>query len=172
MRLLRRLTAWVAYYPSWLFSEALFALGVWHKWDWIAPGVLLGAVPSRRDMARLRGMGIASVVNLCDEFAGHARELASQQLRQLRLPTIDYGAPSVADLRRGVAFIRDELAAGRKVYVHCKAGRKRAPTLALCWLISTGLSPQHAQRTLSTARRQVSPRLWRDPAVREFQAQA
>lgn len=172
MRALRRLAAWAAYYPSWLFSEAMFALGVWRKWDWIAPGVLLGAVPTRRDLARLRAMRIDSIVNLCDEFAGHARELAEERLTQLHLPTIDYGAPSVADLRRGVAFIRDELAAGRRVYVHCKAGRKRAPTLALCWLISTGLTPEQAQRALSAARRQVSRRLWRHRAVQAYLAQA
>lgn len=172
MRALRRLAVWVAYYPSWLFSEAMFALRVWRKWDWIAPGVLLGAVPTRRELARLRGMGIESIVNLCDEFGGHTRELAAQRLTQLHLPTIDYSAPSVADLQRGVAFIHEELASGRKVYLHCKAGRKRAPTLALCWLISTGMTPEQAQRTLSAARRQVSRRLGRAPSVRAYLAEA
>lgn len=38
------------------------------------------------------------------------------------LPTVDWVAPTMADLKKGLAFITKEINAGGKVYVHCAAG--------------------------------------------------
>ena len=48
-------------------------------------------------------------------------------MRQLRLPVLDYCAPSPQQLESGLDFIRRQ-PPGCSVYVHCKAGRGRAGT--------------------------------------------
>ncbi len=71
------------------------------------------------------------------------------------LPTKDYMyAPSVPELQRAVHFILrcvarvrahihcictfSYLHSGKSVYIHCKAGRTRSATLAVCYLIEVG----------------------------------
>lgn len=55
----------------------------------------------------------------------------------LWLPTEDHAAPTTMDLRLGVDYVTDVLAQGGKVYVHCKNGHGRAPTLVAAWFIAT-----------------------------------
>jgi protein-tyrosine phosphatase len=60
--------------------------------------------------------------------------------RYLHLPTIDDTAISAEHLERGIAFIREVIQEGGKVYIHCGAGVGRAPTMAAAYLISAGHS--------------------------------
>jgi atypical dual specificity phosphatase len=46
-------------------------------------------------------------------------------LRQLHLPTIDYGTPTLTQLHAGVAYVRECVRRREAVYVHCKAGQAR-----------------------------------------------
>ena len=106
-------------------------------------------------------------VNFCDEFAGH-REYEGAGIRQLRLPVLDYCSPTAQQLENGLEFIREQPAGGC-TYVHCKAGRGRAGTMAMAYLMTDrGLAPADAQAELSRVRPHVSPRLWKRPSVREM----
>ena len=70
-------------------------------------------------------------------------------MRQLRLPVLDYCAPSTQQLETGLDFIRRQPQGGT-VYVHCKAGRGRAGTMLMAYLMdSRGITPQQAQELLS-----------------------
>ncbi len=62
----------------------------------------------------------------------------------LWLPTIDHTAPTQAQLHVGVATLTELIAQNKKVYVHCKNGHGRAPTMVSAYLISTGKSPEEA----------------------------
>lgn len=158
-----------AYYPTLAFSRLMNLLGIWPRWNWVTENVALGARPSAGDMKILHEAGVRSTVNLCEEYAGDAVSLDAIGLRQLCLPTLDYQSPSLDDVRRGVEFIRQEVAAGRKVYVHCKAGQGRSATLALCYLIAElGLPPEQAEAQLRSARPQINRGLSRRPVVRAF----
>jgi len=166
MRLLNRLITRTFYYPSLGYSEILFALGRWRKWDWVDEHVLLGAVPYRRDLVRLHALGIRAIVNMCEEFRGHPTELKRLGMEQLRLPTLDFHCPDRADLLRGVVFIRQQIAAGRKVYVHCKVGRSRSVTLAMCYLMATyHLTAGEAWARLHSVRPQITRHLDRQPGL-------
>lgn len=55
----------------------------------------------------------------------------------LHLPTVDFHAPSQADIKKGVAWMQDHTAAGHSVYVHCNAGRGRSAVVVLCYLMAT-----------------------------------
>lgn len=166
MRLLNRLITRLCYYPSLGYSEILFALGRWRKWDWVDEHVLLGAVPYRRDLDRLHALGIRAIVNLCEEFRGHEADLQRLGIEQLRLPTLDFHCPARGDLLRGVVFIRQQIAAGRKVYVHCKVGRSRSVTMAMCYLMAThDLTADAAWTRLHAVRPQITRHLDRQPGL-------
>ena len=43
--------------------------------------------------------------------------------------------------------MNEQIAAGGKVYVHCKAGRARSATVAMCWLMKAkNMSAEEAQQ--------------------------
>jgi len=156
----------LAYYPSLAYNRAMCALGIWNHWDLIDPMILLGAVPSRADLRTLHGMGVRSIVNLCEEFAGHIEEMASLGMTQCHLPTLDYHCPPEDVLIRGVRFLGQETAAGRKTYVHCKAGQGRSATLVLCHLMaSSEISAMDAYAKLKSIRWHISRRLDRRAPV-------
>lgn len=69
------------------------------------------------------------------------------------LPTVDFSAPSLDDIRKGVEWMQDHTAAGHSVYVHCNAGRGRSAVLVICYLMATtGCTPVEAYELLSTKR--------------------
>lgn len=60
----------------------------------------------------------------------------------------------------GLNFLKQETDAGRKVFVHCNAGRSRGPTISLMYLRAIGELPQsfpRAERIFRTLYRDYSP---------------
>ncbi len=73
----------------------------------------------------------------------------------LWLPTIDHTAPSLDALALGVQKLRFCVSRGIKVYVHCKNGHGRAPTLVAAYYISTGLSAKAACKFVQKRRPEI-----------------
>ncbi len=113
------------------------AVGVWRRWDWVDEHVAVGALPSARLLKQLANAGISAILNLCVEYCGNERRLAALAMTQLHLPTLDYHRPCAEDIARAVDFIKEQIAAGKKTYIHCKAGRGRSVTIAICYLMAT-----------------------------------
>ena len=87
------------------------------------------------------------------------------------MPTIDFTHPSYEDVCQAVEFIELSVAQGKTVYVHCKAGRARSATVAICWLMkSRQISAVEAQKLLSKARPHVNQHLPSRPVVKEFES--
>lgn len=165
-----RLFMRVQYHPARCFNRAMYVTGRWRVWDWLDDDVLLGGAPSRAELRRLRELGIRAIVNLCDEFKGHAKELRRHRMTQLRLPAVDHFPVPLDYLLRGLEFIRTQLESGRRVYVHCKAGQGRSATLAMCYLMARyDLTPLEAYRRIRRIRPHVTKRLYQRAAVREIQ---
>ena len=139
-------------------------------WDWIDDTVLLGALPLRRYIPELRKLGIGAVVNTCREWPGPVEEYRAAGIEELYLPITDFTPPSLAEARAGVAFIQQQAAAGRKVYVHCKAGRGRSATIVLCYLIAKGLTPAQGQALILEKRPHANRKLAQREVVRQFAA--
>ena len=53
----------------------------------------------------------------------------------LWLPTRDHTAPSMRRLAMGVTAMREAITADEKIYVHCKNGHGRAPTMVAAYFI-------------------------------------
>ncbi len=167
---LRRLYARAVFYPTLLWN---LLLGRWlklrHWWDFIDPQVIVGARPFRRDVDRLHQEGVNAVVNTCEEYAGPTVEYAQYGIEQLHIPTTDFTPPRLDDVELAVAFVQQHVANGETVYIHCKAGRVRSATIALCWLIKhRGLTPEQAQQQLLLHRPHVDRRLTQRPVVQAF----
>jgi atypical dual specificity phosphatase len=99
----------------------------------------------------------------------HKYEAAN--IQQLWLPTVDTVAPSIDDLRTGVAFMTEQLRKqpGKRVFVHCKGGRGRAATMALSYLISRrGMYVEQAFAYLKGKRSVTSSSVLTYPQLREI----
>jgi protein-tyrosine phosphatase len=71
----------------------------------------------------------------------------------LWLPVQDHQAPIMDQLEVGVAMIEKLVSLKRKVYIHCKNGHGRAPTLVAAYLIKNlGKSLEGAERFLKEKR--------------------
>lgn len=138
-------------------------------WDEIDEAVLMGALPLARDVPALQQAGVGAVVNTCEEYAGPRAAYARAGIVQLRIPTVDFTSPTLESVERGVAFMQDQIRQGRRVYVHCKAGRARSGTVVLCWLIAArGMDPATAQARILQRRPHANPHIARRPVVQKF----
>ena len=62
----------------------------------------------------------------------------------LWLPVTDHEAPTQEQMQVGVEHIARLVAQNKKVYVHCKNGHGRGPTLVIAYLVSQGKSFEDA----------------------------
>ena len=163
----------VVFYPT-LFWNMM--LGRWLKirnwWDEISPNVILGAFPFSRDVSKLAAAGVTGVVNTCEEYCGPVSEYDKYGIEQFRMPTVDYTHPEFEDVCKAVEFIESRAERDEKVYIHCKAGRARSGTVAICWLIKEQqISAVEAQRRLIEKRPHVNRHLATRPVVVRFEGE-
>ena len=147
-------------------------LNVRNWWDAVDNYVIVGAFPFDKDVKPLAELGVGGVVNTCEEYQGPVEEYKKYDIEQFRMPTIDFTHPAFEDVVKAVEFIEHHVERGRKVYVHCKAGRARSATVAMCWLMKTQqISKEKAQAILLRQRPHINPRLTQRPVVVEFEKQ-
>lgn len=70
----------------------------------------------------------------------------------LWLPTVDHTAPTMEKLSLGVVAIQELIDAGEKVYVHCRNGHGRGPSLAVAFFITQGLTLEQAIQAVKSKR--------------------
>ena len=164
-----RFWARLLFYPTLLWNLLLNRINPRRRWwDWLNDSVLLGALPFASHVAELKALGIGAVVNTCDEYRGPQKAYAAAAIDQCYIPTVDFTPPSLADLECSVRFIREQIAAGKKVYIHCKAGRGRSATVAACYLITQGHTPESAQKLMLEKRPHVNAFIFQRPVVLRF----
>jgi dual specificity MAP kinase phosphatase len=122
----------------------------------ITKDLWIGGQPRGAGMRTLRARGITAVVNMRSEY--DYPELAKlHELKYLRLPTDDNGAPALDDLAKGVRFIADEIGGGGRVYIHCWEGIGRSATMAAAYLVSMGSTPGSAWKKIQRVRPFIRP---------------
>jgi atypical dual specificity phosphatase len=142
-------------------------------WDRVDGNVILGALPFPKDIQPLYDAGVRAVVNTCEEYPGPTQEYERLGIEQLRVPTIDFTPPRLADVRRAVAFIASRAERGETVYVHCKAGRARSATIVACWLMYRyRISATEAESRLRQVRPHIVGELANRQVVRDFEREA
>ena len=119
--------------------------------------VWIGAAPSRADLADLqRTLGPElTIMDLNQD------PLEASWCRDLGV-SYDDRTPKVEDTKEPVPLgrlkvvseiIGDNVDSGRKVLLHCTAGRGRSPTCAAAYLISSGMSAADAKNAVASKRR-------------------
>ena len=165
-----RIYAAVVFYPTFVWNYLLgrtFKVRRW--WDHVDPNVIVGAYPFKRDIEGLFQQGVRAVVNTCEEYCGPTLEYERLGIEQLHIPTTDFTHPRLRDIELAVEFVQSHVLKGDTVYIHCKAGRARSATVALCWLVKyRGLTVEQAQATLINSRPHINPRISQRPVVRQF----
>jgi atypical dual specificity phosphatase len=169
---MKRLIARLLFHPTLMWNRLLLRLVPGRRWwDRIDDDVLLGALPSGDDAHALHAEGVRAVVNTCEEYGGPQSVYEELGIEQLRIPTIDFQPPTLADVERAVDFMRARVAEGKQVYVHCKAGRGRSATVVLCWLIGEkGMKPEEGFGLIRERRPHVIGGLCRRNVVKAFAA--
>lgn len=99
------------------------------------------------DMARLRKMGYTVVVSLeCDRL--NTFEIEDAGFEHKKICIEDFAPPTFDQVDEFMAFVEAKLGEGKKVLVHCHAGRGRTGTMLAAFLIHRGMSPEAAVREI------------------------
>jgi predicted protein tyrosine phosphatase len=126
------------------------------SYDRVTDLVWLGSrINSVREYVRLRAQGIRACIDMKQEGADPWGFEAF-----LWLPTADHEPPSPAQLRMGLAFLRECETSAMPVLVTCMGGVGRSSTLVLAHLLAGRFreeGPDVALQFLSARRAMVSP---------------
>ncbi|KAK6173211.1 hypothetical protein SNE40_016705 [Patella caerulea] len=153
----------IVFYPTLAFNGFMTRISNRQWYNRIDDTVVLGALPVKWISKQLiEEENIGGVISLNQEFelkrfVYTLEEWKQLSVTQLKIPTLDYiGAPSTADLKRGVDFILEHKKDQKSVYVHCKAGRTRSTTVVACYLMTVNnLSPEESLNFIKDKRPHV-----------------
>ncbi len=136
--------------------------------DWVTTYLAIGS--DIRDIEFLRRHGISAIVGLQAERLDEESKIHSAGMEYLRVPIKDGHAPELSQIQTMVIWINKQTENGRKVYMHCAAGVGRAPTMAMAFLVSTGLTTDQAFTEIKQKHHDTGPGPRQLEAVREYEA--
>ena len=126
--------------------------------SWVTPQLAVGGRFEMDEAEQLlRSHDIRRVVDLRSECCDDEEVLRTHGVTLLSLPTEDCCAVSQHMLDEGVRWVREQLARGHRVYIHCEHGIGRSVLLCLCVLVTLGFEPVEALAHVKRARRKASP---------------
>ena len=141
-----------------------------HAWWVDGEGrILAGEFPSARNDAELTrwkldllaDAGVDTIIDLTEPtepltpYHDQLADLSAERgvtMRRLSHPIRDVSVTTAEHYDRIIADIERELAAGRRVYIHCWGGRGRTGTVVGIWHVSQGHDPDTALERIREAR--------------------
>lgn len=70
----------------------------------------------------------------------------------LWVPIVDHTGPTIENINITNAYIDSVVKMGEKIYIHCKNGHGRAPTIVIAYMISKGMSYDQAYNLVKSKR--------------------
>lgn len=127
----------------------------WLDGDRVAAGEYPGDLDDAKALRKVRAIldaGITVFVDLTEQdelkpyepMLGDEARARGIQVRHLRRPIRDLRVCSPREMTAIMQTLRDAVDAGEKVYVHCWGGVGRTGTVAGCWLVEQGMTPDDA----------------------------
>ncbi|CAG5131769.1 unnamed protein product [Candidula unifasciata] len=134
--------------PSLGLNALMTKIGNRRWYDRIDETVLLGALPIRSIARKLiDNENVRAMISVTEDFelrhmVFSLEELKFMGIERLQLRTTDYiGSPTQEQILQAMDFIQSHQRQNHCVYIHCKAGRTRSATVAICYVM------QHNQWT-------------------------
>ena len=118
----------------------------WPVYTKITENLYLGRLPLKNnsDHESLKKEGIGAVLSILQHFENHTKGLFSDPVTSsdlqawgidhLQIEAVDFQPLTMDAIEKGVEFIDAEIKRGKKVYVHCKAGRGRSAAIVVAYL--------------------------------------
>ncbi len=122
----------------------------------ITANLFLGSQYSLIGLQRLKALGVTAIVNMRENPV--FKESQYEGFHYLHLPTVDNTPPPLDTLIKGAEFVDKEIKSGGKVYIHCRQGLGRGPTMTIAYLISTRLTYDDAFALVKKVRTFINPR--------------
>lgn len=140
------------------------------EYDYITDGIFLGTngcckIHFDEGLAK---KGITADISLEGERVDEAQGISSY----LWLPVSDKTAPSQSQLRLGVTVMRKLKKMNEKMYVHCRNGHGRAPTLVAAYLVCSGMSAEEALQFIEKRRPAIHLEDVQIEALEEFDGES
>lgn len=138
------------------------------KYSRITPQMYIGTnMCCFNHFAQLQKLGVDADIDLENErverFSGKTIDML------LWLPTADGRAPAMDKLIAGVHFMDAALAHGKTLYLHCKNGHGRAPTLAAAYFVFKGMRTGAAVKFIKSKRSVVHLNVEQMDALKKFE---
>uniref|UniRef100_A0A0K0DVJ6 Phosphatidylglycerophosphatase and protein-tyrosine phosphatase 1 n=1 Tax=Strongyloides stercoralis TaxID=6248 RepID=A0A0K0DVJ6_STRER len=158
--------SYIAFYPSLAFNIAKNYIQP-QKWAWfnrIDDGLIVGALPFKSMVDDLKKENVGGVVCCTEPFemaitynSMDSEDWAKENIKFYHIPMTDFfGSTSRANVLGAISFMEEINNEGKSVYVHCKAGRTRSATIAMCYLLKKyNYMPNIALEFLKKKRPQV-----------------
>lgn len=158
----------IAKIKSWVLLLVIFWQKIWDnvyrffnglptlKRSQITADLFLGSQYNLVGLQKLKAMGVTGIVNM--RMNPIYKESQYEGFHYLHLPTVDNTPPPLDVLIKGADFMTNEIKNGGKVYVHCRQGLGRGPTMAIAYLISTGITYDDAYSQVKKVRTFINPR--------------
>jgi dual specificity MAP kinase phosphatase len=116
----------------------------------ITPNLYLGGSFRKRGLKKFKKWGITAVVNM-------RTTKPVKGIKTLHLATKDLHDPKFEDLEKGVNFIKKEIQKGGKVYIHCRQGVGRGPTMLIAYLLTIDYTLDEAIELIKKIRPFIKP---------------
>jgi dual specificity MAP kinase phosphatase len=122
----------------------------------ITANLYLGSQYNLVGLRKLKALGVTAIINM--RMHSVYSEAQYEGFHYLHLPTPDNTPPDLDVLKHGADFADKEVRNGGKVYIHCRQGLGRGPTMATAYLLKTGLTLKDALALIRKARPFINPR--------------
>jgi dual specificity MAP kinase phosphatase len=122
----------------------------------ITANLYLGSQYNLVGLRKLKALGVTAIINM--RMHSIYSEAQYEGFKYLHLPTPDNTPPALDVLREGANFADAAIKDGGKVYIHCRQGLGRGPTMTIAYLLKTGLTFDDAIAMVKKVRTFINPR--------------
>ncbi|SDZ80107.1 dual specificity protein phosphatase family protein [Pedobacter hartonius] len=122
----------------------------------ITASLFLGSQYNLVGLRKMKALGITAIINMREHSVYSQAQY--EGFSYLHLPTVDNTPPDIKVLVKGADFADLEIKKGGKVYIHCRQGLGRGPTMTIAYLLKTGLTFDDAFMLIKKVRTFINPR--------------